>query len=205
MMMGRIVRPGTPIRGETRLPHRRPGKQGAALEAAINRLPVLTREILLLSSIDGLPLTEIADRLAIDCLAVEACLAESLSMICAMLEGEAPRRWRCADIEPAERQLRQRHRDYCEQIMRRRGMGGAIIWDDDGDNDQSVARAMLEVIPARIREVFILNRVEGLRSAQIARRTRTFRWIIMRRMLSAIRTISRGPMPFEAWLRQQSA
>lgn len=181
------------------------GTVAAVYKTALNRMPVLTREIFLLCRIDNLSFTEIASRLCIDIQAVEACLSEGLVMIVHMLHGESFSRWRADEIEPAERQLRQRHRDYCEQIMRRRGMGGAIIWNDDGENDESVARAMLDVMPARVREVYILNRVEGLSYGQIARRKRTFRWIIMRRMLNATRTISRGPMPFEAWLRRQSA
>lgn len=176
----------------------------ATFEVAESRMPVLTREIFLLCRLDDLSIVEISRRLCIDYKAVQACLAEGLVMVSAMLHGEAPGSARSAAIESAERALRQRHRAYCEQVMHASGKGGAIIWDDDRDDDKSVVRAKLAAMPACVLEVFVLNRVEGLSYAQIARRQRTFTWVIKRRMLRAIRAISRGPMTFEIWLREQS-
>ncbi|WP_179041802.1 sigma factor-like helix-turn-helix DNA-binding protein [Sphingobium lactosutens] len=174
----------------------------AAYEAAMNQLPILSREVFLLNRLDNLSFVQIAGRLMIDPVAVEACFAEAIGMICATLDGRTPRRWRPAQIEPAERGLRQRHRRYCEQALSRLGMADTMAWDDSSDDDETVKRAIVTAMPARVRQAFVLHQVEGLAYADIAGRQRTFRWMVRLRMLRAIRLIARGPMAFEDWLRQ---
>ena len=177
----------------------------AAYAAAMARLPVLTRVIYLLHRIDDLPYGEIAARLSIEIATVEACVAEALAMIDAMLDGETIERWRGAQIEPAEKALQTLHRAYCEKTLRGLDTVGSIVWDDDLGNDQAMMQMLLSSMPERWRDTFILNRVEGLSFAEIAKRCGTFQWVVRRRMLGAIRHVAKGPLGFECWLKDLAA
>ena len=72
---------------------------------------------------------------------------------------------------------------------------------DDDEDDGAVMRARLLSMPAPVLETFLLNRVENLTYAQIAKRMGTFRWIVCWRMLRGIRQVARCPPSFERWLR----
>ncbi|WP_082718595.1 sigma factor-like helix-turn-helix DNA-binding protein [Sphingobium sp. TB-6] len=174
-----------------------------AIDAAVNDLPALMGEIFLLCRDDDLSFAEIAGRLSIDALAVQACLAEALAMVATVMDGEKPSRSQNANIEPAERALRQRHRAYCEQALRIRGRREIIAWGDAEDDDLLVRQAVLATMPVQVREAFLLNRLEGLSYADIARRQRTFKWIVRRRMLRAIRAIAQSPLSYADWLKEQ--
>ena len=75
----------------------------AAYLDAVKRLPVLSRVILRMHQNDDLAFEDITLRLSIEMKAVMACLSEALAMIVATLDGDRPRRWRAAQISPAER------------------------------------------------------------------------------------------------------
>ena len=60
-------------------------------EAAVDRLPPLTRFVFLLSRVDDLTYRQIADRLGIETSAVECGLAEAIMMIAIFLDGDTPR------------------------------------------------------------------------------------------------------------------
>ena len=77
-------------------------------EAAVDRLPPLTRFVFLLSRVDDLTYRQIADRLGIETSAVECGLAEAIMMIAIFLDGDTPRRWRRKPLAQAETDLRQR-------------------------------------------------------------------------------------------------
>ena len=59
-------------------------------------------------------------------------------------------------------------------------------------------------MPSAVLDTFLLNRTENLTYAQIARRMRTFHWIVRLRMLRAIQHIAKRPGTFERWLPQQN-
>ena len=67
----------------------------AAYDAAMARIPVVTRAIFLMHRVDDLSYAEIAHRLSISDSAVQACVAEALGMIAAILDGGVSKRW-CA-------------------------------------------------------------------------------------------------------------
>ena len=173
----------------------------AAYRKAVDRLPVLTRVIFLLVRLDALSYDEIARRLSIDAQAVESCLVEALGMIRIMLDGQSPRRRDDPRIALAEADLHRRHRAYCEETLRALGIAGPVPWAEDGDDDQTLMRAVVAAMPPRVHATFILHGVERLSYAQIAERMGTFQWIVRHRMLRAIRHITRGPDRFEQWLR----
>lgn len=177
----------------------------AAYRAAVDRLPVLSRTVFLLHRVDDLSYTEIADRLAISIDAVEGFIAQALLMLYLMLEGEAPRRRENAHVAAAEADLRQRYRAYCETALRASGIAAPIAWDDSEDDRQAVLLAILTAMPPAVRNTFLLNRLDRLTYAEIARQTDSYEWIVRRRMLRAIRLISRAPETFEQWVRNQAA
>jgi DNA-directed RNA polymerase specialized sigma24 family protein len=177
----------------------------AAYRAAVDRLPVLTRTVFLLHRVDDLSYTEIADRLAISIDAVEGFIAEALLIIYLMLEGETPRRRENAHVAVAEASLCQRYRAYCENALRTSGIAAPIAWGDSNDDREAVLLAILNAMSPAVRDTFLLNRLDHLTYAQIARQTHSFAWIIRRRMLRAIRSIARAPKTFEQWLRDQAA
>ena len=177
----------------------------AAYRAAVDQLPVLTRTVFLLHRADDLSYTEIADRLAMSIDAAESFIAEALMMLYQMLEGETPRRRENAHVAAAEADLRQRYRAYCETALRASGITAPIAWDDSDDDRQAVLLAIVTAMPSAVRNTFLLNRLDHLTYAQIARQTDSYEWIIRRRMLRAIRYISRAPETFEQWLRNQAA
>lgn len=176
-----------------------------AYRAAVDRLPVLTRVVFLLHRVDDLPYTEIADRLAMSIDAVESFIAEALMMLYQMLEDETPRRRENAHVAAAEVSLRQRYRAYCETALRASGIAAPIAWDDSDDDRQAVLLAIVNAMPFAVRNTFLLNRLDHLTYAQIARETDSYEWIIRRRMLRAIRLIVRAPETFEQWLLDQTA
>lgn len=175
-----------------------------AYETAIEAMPPITRMVFLLHRVDDLPYGEIGHRLSIGCDAVEGYIAEALSMIGAMLDGETPTRWKRAPVVTAEASLRQRYRVYCEDRLRVLGITDPVVWDDGGGDHQSVVRAMLAAMPSRVRDTFILHQVEQLTYPQVAQRMRTSQWIVRHRMLRAIRYVVRRPEAFERWLWRQS-
>lgn len=65
--------------------------------------------------------------------------------------------------------------------------------------------AILTAMPPAVRNTFLLNRLDHLTYAEIARQTDSYEWIIRRRMLRAIRLIARAPETFEQWLLDQTA
>jgi DNA-directed RNA polymerase specialized sigma24 family protein len=177
----------------------------ASYRAAVDRLPVLTRVVFLLHRVDDLSYTEIANRLAISIEAVEGFIAQALLMLYLMLEDETPRRRENAHVADAEADLRQRYRAYCETALRASGIAAPIAWDDSDDDRQAVLLAIVTAMPSAVRNTFLLNRLDHLTYAQIARQTDSYEWIIRRRMLRAIRLIARAPATFEQWLRDQVA
>lgn len=176
-----------------------------AYRAAADRLPVLTRTVFLLHRVDDLSYREIADRLAISIGAVEGFIAEALLMLYLMLEGETPQRRENAQVADAEADLRQRYRAYCETTLRASGISAPVAWDDSDDDRQAVLLAIVNAMPPAVRNTFLLNRLDHLTYAQIARETDSYEWIIRRRMLRAIRLISRAPETIEQWVRNQAA
>ena len=173
----------------------------AAYDAAVARLPVVTRVIFLMHRVDDLSYAEIAHRLSIRDSAVQACVAEALGMIAAILDGGVSKRWRNTDIAPAESDLRRRYRASCQERLRALGHSEPLAWDSGRDDDLIVNIAFLQTLPAPVLETFLLNRVDGLSHRQIARRMRTLTVVVRRRMLYVIRALDRQPMTFEQWLR----
>ncbi|AMK20425.1 hypothetical protein K663_20343 (plasmid) [Sphingobium sp. MI1205] len=173
----------------------------AAYAGAMARLPVVTRVIYLLHRLDDLPYEEIAVRLSIEPSAIEACVAEALAMITVMLDGETTERRKAAEIERAESALQIRYRAYCEKTLHELGITGIILWDGDVVDDQAVKQMLLSSMPEHWRNTFILNSVEGLSYAEIAKRRRTLQWVVRRHVLGAIRHIAKGPLGFECWLK----
>lgn len=177
----------------------------AAYRAAVDRLPVLTRTVFLLHRVDDLSYTEIADRLAISVDAVEGFIAQALVMLYLMLEDETPRRRENVHVASAETDSRQRYRAYCEDALRTSGIAAPIAWEDSDDDRQAALLAIVTAMPSAVRNTFLLNRLDHLTYAQIARETDSYEWIIRWRMLRAIRLIARAPETFEHWLRDQVA
>ncbi|MCI4590414.1 hypothetical protein MOK15_09940 [Sphingobium sp. BYY-5] len=173
----------------------------AAYCDAVARLPPLTRVVFLLHRVDDCSYRQIAGRLSITIPAVECCMAEALSMIAAALDGDTPRRWRRAPIALAETELRQRHRRYCEDRLRKINSVLPIPWDDEGDDDALMTRMMLDTMPSNAFETFMLHQVDHLSYAEIAQRKCTVRWVVMCRMRRAVRHLAQGPERFEPWLR----
>lgn len=173
----------------------------AAYDAAVARLPVVTRVIFLMHRVDDLSYAEIACRLSISDSAVQACVAEALGMIAAMLDGDVPRRWRNAEIAPAESDLCRRYRASCQERLRALGHSEPLAWDSERDDDLIVNIAFLQTLPAPVLETFLLSRVDGLNYQRIAKRMSTLPFIVRRRMLHMVRALDRQPMTFEQWLR----
>lgn len=169
----------------------------ALYEAAVDELPPLTRLVFLLHRVDDLSYRQIADRLAITPPAVECCIAESLVMIGAFVDGDTPKRWRSKPLAQAEAELRQRHRTYCERRLRLLGI--RIAWDDDRDDDQAVSQIMLRAMPLSIRETFLLHR-DHLTRKQMASRMNIPQWVVRWRMLCADGYVTLTPQTFEEWL-----
>ncbi|WP_161734960.1 hypothetical protein [Sphingobium yanoikuyae] len=137
-------------------------------------------------------------------MAVRCFIAEALSMVSAILDGEEAHRKGGAAIALAEAALRERYRGYCEAHMSARGLAGTIEWEPgNADDTETVMRAILYTLAPAVRETFVLNRVSRLSYAEIARSMGTFQWVVRRRMLAAIRRIAQGPHSFEIWLRMR--
>jgi DNA-directed RNA polymerase specialized sigma24 family protein len=173
----------------------------AAYRDALARLPVLSRVVLQLHQRDDLPFSEIAHRLSIDPVAVMAFVAEALGMVAAMLDGDRPRRWRAAQIVPAETDLRQRHRIYCEDRLRAMGIGRPITWQKMDDDDLTVSIMLLRTLPQPLRKTAYLYFCDKLSLARIAARMRTAPGLVQRRMLDVFHRVENGPERFEDWLR----
>ncbi|MGE6691143.1 hypothetical protein HHL08_11085 [Sphingobium sp. AR-3-1] len=173
----------------------------AAYGAAMARLPVVTRVIFMMHRVDALSYVEIACRLSISDSAVQACVAEALGMIAAILDGDMPRRWRDADIAPAESDLRRRYRASCQERLRALGHSEPLAWASEHDDDLIVNIAFLQTLPAPVLETFLLSRVDGLNYQRIAKRMWTLPFVVRRRMLHMVRALDRQPMTFEQWLR----
>ncbi|MDB5708244.1 MAG: subfamily polymerase sigma-24 subunit [Sphingomonas bacterium] len=171
-----------------------------AIETAIEALPPLTRVVFLLIRVNDLSYGAIARRLSIGALAVESGLADALYRLCCTLDGETVERAMSAPLADANTILSGRYRCYCESRLHALGVTCPIPWDDD-DDGATVMRATLLTMPPTVLETFILNRVEDLTCAQIAKRMGTFRWIARWRMLRGIRHVAQRPMSFEQWLR----
>jgi len=77
---------------------------------AVDRLPVLTRVVFILSAAHDITLAEIGRRLSIHYVAVQDCLSEALFMLDTMLDGETPGRRKREGIAIAEAALRRRYR-----------------------------------------------------------------------------------------------
>lgn len=157
----------------------------AAYDAAVARLPVVTRVIFLMHRVDDLSYAEIAHRLSIGNSAVQACVAEALGMIDAMLDGDMPRRWRSVDIAPVESDLRRRYRVSCQERLRALGHSELLAWDSGHDDDLIVNIAFLQTLPAPVLETFLLSRVDGLSYWQIARRMRTLPVVVARQKFAS--------------------
>jgi DNA-directed RNA polymerase specialized sigma24 family protein len=171
-----------------------------ALETAVDALPPLTRALFLLHRVDDLSYEAIARRLSISVRVVESGLADALYRLCCTLDGDTVERAIPETLADAYALLSRRYRRYCERRLPALGITRPVAWDDD-DDDAAVIRAMLLSMPPAVRQTFILNRVENLTCAQIAKRMGTFRWIVRGRMLRAIRHVAQRPMSFEQWLR----
>jgi DNA-directed RNA polymerase specialized sigma24 family protein len=167
---------------------------------AVQRLPVLSRVILRMHQNDDLAFEEIARRLSIEMAAVMACLSEALAMIVAMLDGERPKRWRAAQISPAERALRERHRRYCTDRLRAMGIDKPVMWKRRMDDDVAVAIVLIDTLPEPLRETVLLFSAEKLSLDQIAERMETTREMVFRRMSSVLDVVETGPKRFEDWL-----
>lgn len=177
----------------------------AAYLDAVKRLPVLSRVILRMHQNDDLAFEEIARRLSIEMTAVMACLSEALAMIVAMLDGDRPRRWRTAQISPAERALRERHRHYCADHLRAMGIDRPVVWKRRMDDDVAVAIVLIEALPESLRETVLLFSADKLTLDQIAAKMETTRETVVKRMSSVLDRIEIGPKRFEDWLRTLGA
>jgi hypothetical protein len=78
--------------------------------AAVDRLPMLTRVVFILSAAHDITLAEISRRLSVHHSGVEECLSEALFMLDAILASEYPGRRKRDGIAIAEGALRQRYR-----------------------------------------------------------------------------------------------
>ncbi|MGQ3099880.1 MAG: sigma factor-like helix-turn-helix DNA-binding protein [Sphingopyxis solisilvae] len=178
------------------------GDMLAVYEAAVEKLPPLTRLVFLLHRVDDLSYREIAERLAIEVRAVECCIAEALVMIGAFVDGDTPRRWRRKPLARAETELRQRHRAYCERRLRLLRI--PVVWGNNGDDDQVVSQAMMRVMPPRLREIFMLHR-SHLTNEQIAARVTTRQWVVRWWMFCLDGYFTLWPKTFEYWLCSTAA
>lgn len=174
----------------------------AAYRDAAARLPVLTRVVFSLHRVDDLPYSEIARRLSIDYVAVVACISEALGMIAAILDGGQPRRWQAAQITPAEQALHERFRVYCEDSLRRLGIGSPIVWKKIEDDDVAVMTAMLRSMPKHVQGVAGAYFGDRMTVAQVAAQTGLIPWIVRHRLHRLIEITHRGPETFEEWLRK---
>lgn len=169
----------------------------ALYEAAVDKLPPLTRLVFLLHRVDDLSYGEIADRLVITTRAVECCIAEALVMIGACVDGDTPRRWRRKPLAPAETELRQRHRVYCERRLRL--LRGRVVWSVDGNDDRAVSQAMMRIMPPPLREIFLLHR-DDLTREQIGSRMNIPQWVVRWWMFCLDGYFALWPKTFEEWL-----
>jgi DNA-directed RNA polymerase specialized sigma24 family protein len=167
---------------------------------AVQRLPVLSRVILRMHQNDDLAFEEIARRLSIEMAAVMACLSEALAMIVAMLDGDRPKRWRAAQISPAERTLRERHRRYCADHLRAMGIDKPVMWKRRMDDDIAVTIVLIDTLPEPLRETVLLFSAEKFSLDRIAERMETTREMVFRRMSSVLDVVETGPKRFEDWL-----
>ncbi|QHD65933.1 hypothetical protein GS397_01835 [Sphingobium yanoikuyae] len=170
----------------------------ATYRDAVARLPVLTRVILQMHQSNDLPYDEIARHLSIDPVAVIACVAEALSMIVAMLDGDQPRRQRAAQIGPAETALRKRHRRYCEDCIGALGVAAPTIGEKLDDDDRTVAKKLTRATRLLYKAAYFCGRLSLL---QIAPRLLSVSGMADRRMFGQFDRKGHAPMPFEAWLR----
>jgi DNA-directed RNA polymerase specialized sigma24 family protein len=171
-----------------------------ALETAVEALPPLTRVVFLLHRVDDLSYDAIARRLSIGIPAVESGLADALYRLCCTLDGDTAEPAMPEALAHANALLIWRHRRYCEERLYALGITRPVPWDDD-DDDEAVMRAMLLSMLTAELQTLILNQVENLTAAQIAKRMRTFRWTVRGRMLRGIRHLAQRPMSLEQWLR----
>lgn len=173
----------------------------SAYREAEARVPVVPRTVLRLHKAYDLGCEEIAHRLGIDSMAPLACVAEALGMISSMLDGYKPRRMRSATIAFAEDELHRRHRIYCEDHFRVMGIPDPIAWTKKSDDDDlTIATALLYAAPPDAREAACLFFADRLTLSQIARRTRTMRQIVERRLIGLIEQAEGAPANFECWL-----
>lgn len=170
-----------------------------ACKAARDRLPVLTRIVFEAHRDQGLSYVEIAERLSVDGRVVEACVAEALSMMAMMLDGQPPVRTWASIIEPVEHALILRHRAYCRERLTQLGIAAGYALEE-ADYHTRALGCVLKAMPRRDLDVFLLNRLDGLTYKEIARRLWTFKRVIMRRMLLAIQFIMKGPRGYARWL-----
>lgn len=172
-----------------------------ALETAVDALPPLTRVLFLLLRVDDASYDDLAHRFSIESAAVESGLADGLYRLCCTLDGDTAMGAMPKPLAEANAILRRRYRRYCQDRLHALGVARAAAWNDDDDDDAAVTCAILQIMPPAVRETFILNRVEGLTAAQIAKRMGTFRWVVRWRLLHGMRHVARRPMSFERWLR----
>jgi DNA-directed RNA polymerase specialized sigma24 family protein len=172
-----------------------------ALETAVDALPPLTRVLFLLLRVNDASYDDLARCFSIDSAAVESGLADGLYRLCCTLDGETAKGAMPKPLAEANAILRRRYRRYCQDRLHALGVAPPAAWNDDA----AVMCAILQIMPPAVREAFILNRVENLTSAQIAKRMGTFRWIVRWRLLRGICHVARRPMSFERWLRDISA
>jgi DNA-directed RNA polymerase specialized sigma24 family protein len=173
-----------------------------ALETAVDALPPLTRVLFLLLRVDDASYDDLARRFSIDSAAVESGLADGLYRLCCTLDGRKAERAMPRPLAEANAILRRRYRRYCQDRLHALGVAQPAPWnDDDDDDDAAVMCAVLQIMPPAVRESFVLHRVEGLTSAQIAKRMGTFRWVVRWLLLRGMSHAARRPMPFERWLR----
>lgn len=171
-----------------------------ALETAVEALPPLTRVVFLLHRVDDLSYDAIARRLSIGVPAVESVVADALYRLCCTLDGDAAERAMPEALANANALLNRRYRRYCEDRLHALGIARPVPWDDD-DDDAAVMRAILLSMPPAVLQTFILNRVENLTYAQIAKRMGIFRWMVRGRLLRGIHHVAQPPMSLERWLR----
>lgn len=169
----------------------------ALYEAAVDELPPLTRLAFLLHRVDDLSYEQIADRLAIETRAVECCIAEALVMIGLFVDGDTPRRWRRKPLVQAETELRQRHRVYCERRLRL--LGVRVVWNVNGDDDQAVSQAMMQLMPPPLRGIFLLHR-DHLTWKQMGSRMNIPQWVVRWWMFCLDGYFALWPKTFEEWL-----
>lgn len=172
-----------------------------ALETAVDALPPLTRVLFLLLRVDDASYDDLARRFSIESAAVESGLADGLYRLCCTLDGDTAMGAMPGPLAEANAMLRLRYRRYCQDRLQALGLAQPAPWNDDDDDDVAMMHALLQIMPLAVRETFILNRVEGLTSPQIAERMGKFRWVVRWRLLRGMCHVARRPMSFEQWLR----